>query len=63
MMKKGLPADALFDYLMDTHWYKETVDFYFKGRYEAKYDRVINSLLGRGIIKEENGCLSTTVKP
>ena len=63
MMKKGLPADALFDYLMDTHWYKETVDLYFNGRYEAKYDQVINSFLGRGIVKAENGLLSTTVKP
>jgi glyoxylase-like metal-dependent hydrolase (beta-lactamase superfamily II) len=63
MMKKDLPADALFDYLMDTHWYKETVDLYFKGRYEAKYDQVVNSFLRRGIIKAENGLLSTTVKP
>jgi len=63
MMKKGLPADALFDYLMDTHRYKETVDLYFNGRYEAKYDQVVNSFLTRGVIKEENGCLSTTVKP
>ncbi len=63
MMKKGLPADTLFDYLMNTHWYKETVDLYFKGRYEAKYDQVTSALLKRGIIKEENGHLSTTVKP
>jgi hypothetical protein len=63
MMKKVLPADAQFDYLMATHWYKETVDLYFNSRYEAKYDDVINSFLGRGIIKEENGYLSTTAKP
>ena len=33
MMKKALPAGALFDYLMNTHWYQETVDLYFNGRY------------------------------
>ncbi len=63
MMKKTMPADALFGYLMGTYWFKETVDLYFKGQYDAKYDEVINSFLGRGIIKQENNHLSTTVKP
>ncbi|MFC1881814.1 MBL fold metallo-hydrolase [Thermodesulfobacteriota bacterium] len=63
MMKKIMPADTLFGYLMDSYWFKETVDLYFKGQYEAKYDEVINSFLRRGIIKQENGGLSTTVKP
>jgi len=63
MMKKLMPADTLFGYLMDTYWFKETVDLYFKGQYEAKYDEVINSFLRRGIIRQENGGLSTTVKP
>jgi len=63
LMKKSMPADTLFGYLMDTYWFKETVDLYFKGQYEAKYDEVINSFLSRGIIRQENGGLSTTVKP
>jgi len=63
MMKKFIPADTLFDYLMDTYWFKETVDLYFKGQYQAKYDEVMNSFLGRGIIKQENNDLYTTVKP
>ncbi len=63
MMKKVLPTDALFGYLMGTYWFKETVDLYFKGQYEAKFDEVINLFLGRGIIKQENNGLSTTVKP
>ena len=58
-----ISADTLFGYLMDTYWFKETVDLYFKGRYEAKYDAVINSFLRRGIVKQENGDLHTTVKP
>jgi glyoxylase-like metal-dependent hydrolase (beta-lactamase superfamily II) len=63
MMKKIMPADTLFDYLMDTYWFKETVDLYFKGQYQAKYDAVMNSFLGRGIIKQENNDLYTTAKP
>jgi hypothetical protein len=58
-----VPADAFFGYLMDTYWFKETVDIYFMGRYEAKYKEVLNSFLRRGIVKIENGNLFTTVKP
>ena len=63
MMKKGIKADTLFDYLMNTYWFKETVDLYFNHQYEAKYDEIINSFLRRGIIKQENDNLFTTVKP
>jgi len=62
MMKKVMQAETLFGYLMGTYWFKETVDLYFNGQYEAKYDEIINSFLRRGIIKHENGNLFTTVK-
>ena len=35
----------------------------FYGEYEAKYDEIINSFLRRGIVKQENDNLFTTVKP
>ena len=63
MMNKVIPAASLYGYLMQTCWYKETVDLYFKGRYEAKYEEILNSFLKRGIIKSDNGNLYTTVKP
>jgi len=63
MMKKKVPADTLFDYLMDTCWFKETVDHYFMGRYEATYEQVLISFLRRSIVISENGNLFTTVKP
>ncbi len=63
MMKKTMKADTLFDYLMDTYWFKETVNLYFNGKYGTKYDQIINSFLRRGILKQENGVLFTTVKP
>ena len=58
-----MKADTLFDYLMNTYWFKETADLYFNGEYEAKYDEIINSFLRRGIVKQENDNLFTTVKP
>jgi len=63
MMKKVMAADTLFAYLMDTYWFKETVALYFNDEYEAKYNEIINTFLRRGIIKQENGDLFTTVKP
>lgn len=29
---------------MQTHWYRETVDLYFNGRYEAKYEEILHKL-------------------
>ena len=63
MMKKVMPAASLYDYLMQTYWFKETVELYFKGRYEAKYEEILNSFFKRGIVKSVNGDLYTTVKP
>lgn len=63
MMKKVMPAAGLYGYLMQTIWFKETVDLYFKGRYEAKYEEILNSFLKRGIVKSDKGELYTTVKP
>lgn len=63
MMKKVIPADAFFDHLMDTYWFKETIDLYFEGQYEATYEEILNSFLRRGIVKTDNGGLLTTVKP
>ena len=63
MMKKTIQESELFPYLMDTHWFKETVDLYFNSEYEMKYDDVMKSFIGRGIIKRKNDTLYTTVKP
>jgi hypothetical protein len=48
---------------METHWYRETVDLYFEGRYEAKYDEILSNFIDREIVQLENGRLSTVVKP
>ena len=38
LMKKGTDESSFFDHLMTTHWFRETVDFYFEGNYRSKYD-------------------------
>lgn len=63
LMKKTIKEKAFFPYLMDTYWFKETVDLYFNGEYERKYNEIMNTFLGRGVIKLENRDLFTTIKP
>jgi hydroxyacylglutathione hydrolase len=63
MMKRTVPEDDFFPYLMQTHWYPETVDLYLGGRYEATYSDVLSKFLDRGIVQLKNGGLETTVKP
>jgi hydroxyacylglutathione hydrolase len=63
MMKRRIHEDDLFAYLMDTYWFKETVDLYFNNEYELKYNEIMNAFFERDVIKRENGTLITTVKP
>jgi len=63
LMKKTIKENDFFPYLMDTFWFKETVDLYFKSEYETKYDEIMNNFFDRGVVKRENGNLLTTVKP
>ena len=63
LMKKTIKENDLFPYLMNTYWFKETVDLYFNGEYELKYNEIMNSFLERGIVQRKNGSLFTTVKP
>ena len=48
---------------MDTYWFIETVDLYFNGEYENKYDEIMRGFLKRGVVKRKSGSLFTTVKP
>ena len=63
MMRKTVDNDLFFDDLMQTHWYKETVDLYFSGEYQAKYEAVMKDFRKRGIVKEKQDKIFTTVKP
>ncbi len=63
MMKKTFKETEFFPYLMDTYWFKETVDLYFNCEYEMKYNEIIESFLIKGIVRQEGGSFFTTVKP
>jgi hydroxyacylglutathione hydrolase len=63
LMKKTIKEIDFFPYLMDTYWFTETVDLYFSGEYEKKYDEIMNTFLERGVVARQSGSLFTTVKP
>jgi len=63
LMKKKIIEKDFFPYLMETYWFKETVDLYFNNECEMKYNEIMNALLERGVVKLENGSLFPTVKP
>ena len=60
-MKKNFPEDELFPYLMGTYWFRETIDLYFDSRHEMKYNEIVKVFIKRGLIRLENGRLSTPV--
>jgi len=63
LMHPGLEEAGFLAYLMNTHWFKETVDFYFEGDYEGLYRETMEGLLARGLVVRRNSLLSATVKP
>jgi glyoxylase-like metal-dependent hydrolase (beta-lactamase superfamily II) len=63
LMHKGFNQDLFFDHLMQTHWFKETIELYFSGNYRDMYDVVVGDFLKRGIVKSESSNLVTTVRP
>ncbi|MGD8741286.1 MAG: hypothetical protein PVG34_13305, partial [Desulfobacterales bacterium] len=63
MMRKTVDNGSFFDDLMQTHWYRETVDLYFNGEYRAKYEALMQDFCKRGIVKAKHDKIFTTVKP
>jgi len=63
MMKKNIIVDSFFDDLIQTYWYKETIDLYFNGDYGSIYDTVMKDFKKRGIVIIRGGYLMTTIKP
>jgi glyoxylase-like metal-dependent hydrolase (beta-lactamase superfamily II) len=63
LMKKSVSADRFFDYLMQTIWFKETVDLYFEGAYRQKYDDIIADFLKKKIVILRGGRFTTSVTP
>jgi len=63
LMHRQVNEEAFFDHLMETYWFRETVDLFFKGAYQRKYEEVMRDFLRRDIVGRKDGVLFTTVKP
>jgi glyoxylase-like metal-dependent hydrolase (beta-lactamase superfamily II) len=63
MMRKTVDSDSFFENLMQTYWFKETVDLYFNKDYRMQYDTIMKDFRKRGIVKEQNGHIFTAVNP
>jgi len=63
LMHKAIAEEEFFARLMDTIWFRETVDLYFNSEYEHKYNDVIENFMERGIVRRQKGDLITVVKP
>jgi glyoxylase-like metal-dependent hydrolase (beta-lactamase superfamily II) len=63
MMRREVKEGTFFAHLMETRWFKETVELYCRGDYETTYEKVMAGFLERGIVRRRNGALYTTVKP
>jgi glyoxylase-like metal-dependent hydrolase (beta-lactamase superfamily II) len=63
LMHRQVDEEKLFDLLMATYWFKETIDLFFNRGYQQKYDEVMSDFLRRDIVKRKDGKLFTTVKP
>lgn len=63
LMRGEMPAADFFDHLMGTPWFPETVALYFEGAAAECYDEVLGILTRRGVIRNRDGLLSTTVAP
>jgi glyoxylase-like metal-dependent hydrolase (beta-lactamase superfamily II) len=63
LMRKVVAEDEFFAMLMGTIWFRETIDLYFNGKYELKYNDVIDNFMRRGIVRRQKGDLITVVKP
>lgn len=62
LMKPGKTYEELFDYLMGTHWYLETVDLYFKKRYREVYEDVMEELAAKKLVLRDRERLVTTLR-
>jgi hydroxyacylglutathione hydrolase len=63
LMKKTISEKELYGYLMNTVWYRETVDLYFSSEYERMYNEIMDILFARKVVERNGGRLFTTVKP
>lgn len=63
MMKRRVAIDTVYDHLMHTRWFPDTVDRYFAGDYQAVFDQTMTDFHRRHIIEIDGQDWVTTVRP
>jgi hydroxyacylglutathione hydrolase len=63
LMQGSVDEARFFEQLMGTFWFRETVDMYFTGEYEAKYDEVMKGLFNRDLVRRRGSRIYSSVKP
>jgi glyoxylase-like metal-dependent hydrolase (beta-lactamase superfamily II) len=63
MMKKGFSEQAFYEYLMQTVWFRETVDLFFNSEYRNIYESVMANFLDKGIVVIDKEQYKTSVQP
>ena len=63
LMKKSMNEQDFFPYLMETVWFRETVDLYFNSEYEIIYQQIMDTFIQNKVVRIENNCLFTLIKP
>jgi hydroxyacylglutathione hydrolase len=63
LMRRQVDEEIFFEYLMETYWFKETIDLFFNGEYQRKYEEIMSDFLRRDIVRRKDGVLLTTIKP
>ncbi len=63
LMHNGkIRSDNFFDFLRQLKWFDAEIDFYFDGKYQERYQLIMDEFLQRGLVKVVEGRLVTTVK-
>lgn len=62
LMRPRLSAAALYDRLMGTRWFPDTIDAYFGSQYRRKFDEVLGGLVERSVLRMEGEELVSSVK-
>lgn len=57
LMENGYDKEELYQYLMSTTWYRESVDLFFKGRYRPAFEETLEKLLRKGLVEQQDGTL------
>jgi glyoxylase-like metal-dependent hydrolase (beta-lactamase superfamily II) len=63
LMYGSVDEARFFDQLMGTFWFRGTIDMYFNGEYEAKYDEVMTGLFKRDLVRRRGSLIYSSVKP